>query len=314
MEYRRLGRSGLRVSEIGLGSWLTFGRSVDQSDTDACFRRAFDSGVIFFDTADVYARGDGEIAVGKAIADFKRSDYVLATKCFWPMSDNPNDRGLSRKHILEACEASLARLGVEYVDLYQCHRYDPAVPVEEVVGAMDTLVRQGKVLYWGVSCWSAEQIVDARRIAAASHRFAPISNQPPYSLLCREIENEVIPICEREGVGQVVFSPLAEGILTGKYSGGARPEGSRGADPKAGQFMQPLLTAENLARVDRATQLATDLDLTTVQLALAWCLRQRNVASVIVGATRTDHVDDAVAASGVTLPEDVVEALDELFA
>jgi len=313
MEYRRLGASGLKVSEIGLGSWLTFGSSVEGTVTAACVRRAFDLGVIFFDTADIYARGAGEEALGAALRDLHRPDYVLATKCFWPMSENPNDRGLSRKHIIESCEASLRRLGVDYLDVLQCHRYDPVTPVLEVVRAMDTLIRQGKILYWGVSCWTAEQIVDACHIADRVGAHRPISNQPPYNLLDRDIEAEVIPISEREGVGQVVFSPLAQGILTGKYSGGNRPSGSRGADSHRSQFMERHLEPEVLSRVDRMVEVATSAGLAPGRLALAWCLRRLNVASVIVGATTPEQVETNVEAAGVSLSDDILEQLDALF-
>jgi aryl-alcohol dehydrogenase-like predicted oxidoreductase len=314
VEYRNLGGAGLKVSEVGLGSWLTFGRSVDQSTTDACVRKAFDLGVIFFDTADIYAKGAAEVAFGKALADIRRQDIVLATKVFWPMSENPNDRGLSRKHIIESCEASLERLGTDYVDLYQCHRHDPEVPIEEVVLAMDTLVRQGKVLYWGVSCWTSPQIRDACAIADRRLAFRPVSNQPPYSLLDREIEKDVIPTSDELGLGQVVFSPLGEGLLTGKYAGGKIPEGSRAADPKAGQFIKPLMTDENMARVERFVEIARSIERDPATVALAWCLRQRNVASVIAGATRVEHVEANVRASGTMLPDDALAALDELFA
>lgn len=313
MEYRNLGRTGLKVSEVGLGSWLTFGRSVDQSATDACVKKAFDLGVIFFDTADIYAKGAAEVAYGKALGGFRRRDYVLATKTYFPMSENPNDRGLSRKHILESCEASLERLGTDHIDLYQCHRHDASVPLDEVVMAMDTLMRQGKVLYWGVSCWSAEQIRDACAIADRRLAFRPASNQPPYSLLQRDIERKVIGASDEMGLGQVVFSPLGEGLLTGKYAGGKVPEGSRAADPKAGQFIEPLMTKENMARVDRLVELSKSLDMAPARVALAWCLRQPNVSSVIVGATKVEHVVSNVQSSGVVLPDDAIATLEEIF-
>ncbi len=313
MRYRNLGHSGLKVSEVGLGSWLTFGRSVDQKTTTACVHRAFDLGVIFFDTADIYARGRGETAMGRALKDFRRSDYVLATKVFWPMSENPNDAGLSRKHIIESCEASLKRCGVDYFDLYQCHRFDPHVPLDEVVRAMDQLIRDGKVLYWGVSVWSAQQIEHAVGIADRFLAYRPISNQPPYNLLQREIEAEVIPTSKRVGLGQVVFSPLAEGVLTGKYAGGKVPKGSRADDPKTRQFMEPHLNDETFERVERLGEIAGGLGLTPAALALAWCLRDDDVASVIAGATRVEHVEENVNGSGVEIPADVMAELDTLF-
>jgi voltage-dependent potassium channel beta subunit len=313
VEYRRIGTSGLKASTVALGSWLTFGRSVDQPGTTRCVRRALELGVIFFDTADVYARGAAEVALGKALRDVNRRDYVLATKVFWPMSDNPNDRGLSRKHIIESCEASLQRLGVDYIDLYQCHRFDPDVQPEEVVRAMDTLIRQGKILYWGVSVWSSHQILDSVRLAEGFHAFAPISNQPPYNLLQREIERDVIPACKGAGLGQVVFSPLAEGILTGKYAGGRVPKGSRAADPKTRTFLDPLLTAENLARVERMASLARELDVTPAALAIAWTLREPNVASAITGATAVEQIEENVLASDLKIPPEIADRIEALF-
>jgi voltage-dependent potassium channel beta subunit len=313
VQYRRVGRSGLRVSEIGLGSWLTYGRSVGQSTTDEIVRRALDHGITFFDTADVYAKGAAEIALGQALQGVSRSDVVVATKCFWPMTENPNDRGLSRKHIIESCEKSLDRLDTDYLDILQCHRYDPDTPVDEVVRAMHTLVEQGKILYWGVSVWTAEQILDACRHADRLGLHRPISNQPQYNLLYRSIEAEVIPVSTREGVGQVVWSPLAGGALTGKYAGGKRPAGSRGADEKVGKFIDGFLTEETLPRIDRLVAVARERELTPVQLALGWCLRQPTVSSVIVGATSVSQLDENVTASGVTLDQTTLSELDELF-
>src|SRR5262245_21896523 len=215
MEHRRLGRGGVRVSEVVLGSWLTFGSSVEDDVAGACVRRALDLGVTTFDTADVYALGKAEDVLGRALQGVPRKDVVLATKVFWPTGDGPNDRGLSRKHVVESCDASLARLRTSYVDVYQCHRYDPDVPLEETVLAMEDLVRAGKVLYWGVSVWSGAQITDALRLARAANGYGPIVNQPEYSLLDRSIETEVLPACRREGVATWAFSPLAQGVLTG---------------------------------------------------------------------------------------------------
>ncbi len=302
MEYRRLGRSGLRVSEIALGAWLTFGSSVDLSGTRRVVRRALDLGINFFDTADAYARGEAEKLLGEVLRDVPRSRLVLATKAFFPMSEDPNDRGLSRKHLFESVEASLRRLGTDYLDLHQCHRADPETPIEETVCAYEDLIRQGKLLYWGVSEWSAAQIVDACRTADARGAYRPISNQPQYSMLRRRIEREVIPTCEREGVGQVVWSPLAQGVLTGKYDGGRRPEGSRASDSERNRFMDDFLSEEVLEQVEKLEPVARELGLTRAQLALAWCLRQPNVASVIVGATRPDQLEENAKASGVELP------------
>ncbi len=314
MQYVNLGRSGLKVSRVALGSWLTYGSSVDGTGTGACVRAALDAGVIFIDTADVYARGEAETVLGGVLDGVKRSSYVLASKAFWPMSDDPNDQGLSRKHLFESCHASLRRLRTDYLDLYQCHRYDRHTPVAETVRAMGDLIAQGKVLYWGVSCWRASQIKDACHIADKLGVPRPISNQPPYNLVNRSIEQEVIPASIEEGLGQVVFSPLAQGLLTGKYSGGKLPAGSRGADEQRNVFMRGhLADAELLSRVDRMVAIAKELDTTPARLALAWCLRDDAVASVIVGATRTSQVEDNVAAANLELNEDVLSALDELF-
>ncbi|HKJ25515.1 MAG TPA: aldo/keto reductase family protein [Myxococcota bacterium] len=313
MEYRNLGRSGLQVSSVSVGSWLTFGSRVEVAETAKLIQQAYELGVNFFDTADVYARGASEEAVGEALRGIPRQYVVIATKCFFPMSDRPNDRGLSRKHVIESVEASLRRLGTDYVDLHQCHRPDPSTPIEETVRAYEDLIRQGKVLYWGVSEWRGAQIVDACRIADRRNAYAPVSNQPQYSLLRRGIEREVLPVCEREGLGQVVFSPLAQGALTGKYSGGAKPAGSRAADAERNHFMGDYLRPEVLARVDELAPIARDLDLSLAQLALAWCLRQPGVSSTIIGVTKESQLRDNVAASGVVLPDDVTSKLDTLF-
>ncbi|MHC5011948.1 MAG: aldo/keto reductase family protein [Planctomycetota bacterium] len=313
MEYRQLGRSGLRVSEVVLGSWLTFGSSVDAEGTAACVRAALDEGIQTFDTADVYARGEAERVLGAALAGVRRSDIVLASKCFWPMSDGPNDRGLSRKHVMESAAASLRRLGTDYLDLYQCHRFDPEVPLEETVRAMEDLVRQGKVLHWGVSVWTGAQVEEALRLAREAGGYGPVSNQPPYSLLERGIETEVVPTCDRLGVGQIVFSPLAQGVLTGKYADGSRPAGSRGADEARNQFMEPFLSAENRERVRAFAQLARDAGTTPAALALAWCLNRPGVDAVIVGATRPEQVRENVRAIQVDVTEALAVELDRLF-
>jgi aryl-alcohol dehydrogenase-like predicted oxidoreductase len=313
MQYVHLGASGLKVSRVAIGSWLTFGSSVDSDGTAACVRAALDRGVIFVDTADVYARGAAEEVLGAVLASLRRSDIVLASKAFWPMSDNPNDQGLSRKHLFESCEGSLARLRTDYLDLYQCHRFDPDTPLHETVRAMGDLIAQGKVLYWGVSVWTAEQIREACALADRLGVPRPISNQPPYSLLQRYIEEHVIPASDALGLSQVVFSPLAQGVLTGKYSGGVLPPGSRGADDARNHFMGDDLAADVLARVDRMAEIAGDLGTTPARLALAWALRNDSVASVIVGATKVSQIEDNVAASELQLSPDVVTALDTLF-
>lgn len=314
MRYRRLGRSGTRVSEVILGSWLTFGSSVDEQATAACVRAALDLGIQTFDTADVYALGAAERALGKALAGVPRQDVVLATKCFWPTGSGPNDRGLSRKHIRESCHASLERLGTGYVDLFQCHRFDPEVPLEETVRALEDLVREGKALAWGVSVWSGAQVREGLALARAAGGYGPVSNQPPYSLLERGIEAEVLPTCRALGVGQIVFSPLAQGVLTGKYRAGARPAGSRAADAQRNRFMQPFLAADAAARVERFVALAAEAGTSPARLALAWCLAQPGVDAVIVGATRPEQVRENAGACEVTLDDALRTRLAELFA
>jgi voltage-dependent potassium channel beta subunit len=312
MEYRSLGRSGLSVSEVSLGSWLTLGSSVDRESTREIVQRAYDLGINLFDTADVYAAGQAEEVLGEALRAIPRRYVVIATKAFFPMSQHPNDRGLSRKHLFESVEASLKRLRTDYLDLHQCHRPDPATPMEETVCAYEDLVRQGKLLYWGVSEWSGAQIAEACRLADRRLAYRPISNQPQYSLLRRQIEAEVLPVSEREGLSQIVFSPLAQGVLSGKYSGGVKPAGTRAADGQRNQFMRAYLEPAVLAQVDRLQPIANELGISLAQLALAWCLRKRGVASVIVGVTRASQLEENVKASGVKLADDVMARIDAI--
>lgn len=313
MEYRHLGRSGLRVSEVSLGSWLTLGSSVDVRGTREIVHAAYDLGVNLFDTADVYANGRAEETLREALQGIPRPYVVIATKCFFPMSNRPNDRGLSRKHIVESVEASLRRLGTDYLDLHQCHRPDPETPVEETVRAYEDLIRAGKLLYWGVSEWRAAQVVDACRAADLHHAYRPISSQPEYSLLQRKIEPELVPVCAREGLGQIVWSPLAQGVLTGKYAGGAPPTGSRATDRDRGAFMQRFLRPDVVQQVEGLRPLANELGVSMAQLALAFCLRLSNVASVIVGATSTKQIEDNAKASGLRIPDEITTKLDALF-
>lgn len=313
MQYRQLGRSGLQVSEIALGSWLTYGATVDVTAASRIVARALELGVNLFDTADVYASGAAEESLREALRGVARHKVVIATKAFFPMSDDVNDRGLSRKHLFESVEASLRRLGTDYVDLHQCHRADDTVPMDETVRAYEDLIRAGKVLYWGVSEWSAKQITDAVRTAESWGGYGPISNQPQYSMLRRGIEKKLIRTCKREGIGQIVWSPMAQGVLTGKYATGVRPGGTRAAHPFQSRFMEAFLTEEVLARVEQLRPLAASLDLTMSQLALAWCLRQPNVASAIVGATTPAQIEENAKAAGVELPPEALARVDELF-
>ncbi|HWH31973.1 MAG TPA: aldo/keto reductase family protein [Egibacteraceae bacterium] len=313
MHYRKLGRWGVKVSAVGLGSWLTYGNDVDERTAADCIRRAYELGVTFFDTANVYARGRAEEVMGPVVREFPRSDYVLATKVFFPMGEGPNDSGLSRKHVFEQCEASLRRLGLDYVDLYQCHRYDKRTPLEETCRAMDDLIRQGKILYWGVSEWSADQIAHAVDLCRANGWAPPVSNQPQYSALWRGIERRVVPTSAEHGVGQVVWSPLAMGILTGKYTSVDQvPSDSRAAS-SGSAFMQRYFTQDVLDAVQRLKPLADEAGCSLAQLALAWCLRLDDVSSVIVGATKVSHVDDNVAAADLALSGDVVAEMDRIL-
>jgi voltage-dependent potassium channel beta subunit len=314
MQTRRVGRSGLRVSEVGLGSWLTLGAGSDDTVAGRLVAHAVDRGVDFFDTADVYADGAAEVSLGRALRHTPRGDVVIGTKCFFPMPDAPNDGGLSRKHVFESVDGSLRRLGTDYIDLHQCHRADPDVPIEETVRAYEDLVRQGKVLHWGVSKWSREELEGACEAADRTNGFRPISNQPEYSLLHREVEESVMPWCEKHGIGQLVFSPLAQGVLTGKYREGARPPTSRASDEERGQWMSAYLAPEVLARVEALRPIAQELSLTLTQLAIAWCLRTPAVSSVIVGATSEEQLDENCSASGIALPDAALARIDEIFA
>lgn len=312
MEYRRLGNAGVKVSEVGLGSWLTYGGATENETATQCIHRAYELGINFFDTANVYARGESEKVVGEALKKFARDSYVLATKVYFPMGDGPNDRGLSRKHIMEQCHLSLQRLGTDYIDLYQCHRYDENVPLEETLRALDDLVSQGKVLYVGVSEWNADQIDSALQMADELNLDRIVSNQPYYNILGRGIEQEVLPLCEEEGIGQVVFSPLAQGVLTGKYKPGQKPpEDTRAGDPKQNQFLNGgNLDDSQLEKVEKLKPIAEREGVSMAQMALAWCLRKEIVSSVIIGASRPSQVDDNAAASGKNLSEQTLQDID----
>ncbi|MDE2125563.1 MAG: aldo/keto reductase family protein [Armatimonadetes bacterium] len=317
MEYRRLGSSGLEVSEVCLGSWLTYGAAVETGTAHACMTRAWELGINFFDTANVYARGEAEKSVGAAIRNWPRDQIVVATKVFFPMSDGPlpNNRGLSRKHIFEQCERSLKRLGLDYIDLYQCHRYDTGTPLEETLRALDDLVRQGKVLYTGFSMWSPAQIARAVEMQRSAGLHPFISSQPYYNMLGREIEREVVPVCDAAGIGQIVFSPLAQGVLTGKYrKGQPPPAGSRATDERQNMFFNPgMLSDETLGKVEELGKIAKSLDLSMAQLALAWCLRLSSVSSVIIGASRPEQVEDNAGAAGRKLSADAQEAIENVL-
>ncbi|MGY1712726.1 aldo/keto reductase family protein [Geodermatophilus sp. SYSU D00758] len=313
MEYRRLGRSGLTISEIAYGNWLTHGGQVEEDAAQACVRAALDAGITTFDTADVYAGTRAESVLGRALAGQRREGLEVFTKVYWPTGPGPNDRGLSRKHITESCEASLRRLQTDHVDLYQAHRYDATVPLEETMTAFADLVRAGKVLYIGVSEWRAEEIA-AGAALARDLGVQLISNQPQYSMLWRVIEDEVVPTCEREGVSQIVWSPVAQGVLTGKYRPGEQPPaGSRATDPEGSRFLARFLRDEVLTRVQDLQPVTADLGLTLAQLSIAWVLQNDNVAAAIIGASRPEQVRDNVAAAGVRLDADVLRRIDEVL-
>ncbi|MBB3110161.1 aryl-alcohol dehydrogenase-like predicted oxidoreductase [Paenibacillus phyllosphaerae] len=314
MKYRRLGGTGLKVSEIGLGSWLTYGTAAEQKAADACVAQAFESGINFFDTANAYNRGEGEKAIGAALKSYDRSSYVLSTKVFFPMGDGPNDRGLSRKHIMEQCDASLKRLGTDYIDVYFCHRFDNETPVEETLRALDDLARQGKILYAAVSEWTAAQLSDAAGIAKRLNLRPLASNQPIYNMFERYIEREVLPVSVREGIGQVVFSPLAQGILTGKYKPGAElPPSSRAANDQVNHVIKSYLQPNVLQCVADLNDLAAGRGITLSQLALAWVLREPGVSSAIIGASKPEQIIENVAAVDVALDEETLAQIETIL-
>ena len=314
MKYRRLGHAGIKLSEVGLGSWLTFGGGVDEAVSRKCIRRAFDLGVNFFDTADVYHQGEAEKVYGRELSPFRRQDVVVASKCYFPMSDGINDRGLSRKHIFESVEGSLKRLQTSYIDLYQCHRYDPEVELFEVIRAMDDLIRQGKILYWGVSEWTAEQIRNACDLARDMHAHLPVSNQPEYSIASRQIEaNGVQQACVDQRLGMLLWSPLKQGILTGKYSGGKIPADSRAANDEMSVFMQEV-NRDLVDRVDQLQPIAERNGMTMAQFVISWLLSHAAVTSVIVGATKVEQVEENIASTEFRpLSSDDLAAVDQLF-
>ncbi|REE99496.1 aldo/keto reductase family protein [Thermomonospora umbrina] len=315
MDFRHLGRSGLMVSEISYGNWLTHGSQVEEDAAVACVHAALDEGVTTFDTADAYAETRAEDVLGRALKGQRREGLEIFTKVFWPTAPGRNDRGLSRKHIMESIEGSLRRLRTDYVDLYQAHRFDVETPLEETLRAFDDLVRQGKVLYVGVSEWRADEIARALKIADEMGLDRIVSNQPQYSMLWRVIEEEVVPLSEREGLGQIVWSPIAQGVLTGKYlPGQAPPAGSRAVDEAGGsRFIKGLLKDDVLTRVQDLKPIAAELGLTMAQLAVAWVLQNPNVSSAIVGASRPEQVRDNVKASGVKLDADVLRRIDDVL-
>jgi voltage-dependent potassium channel beta subunit len=314
MEHRHLGRSGLKVSEIAYGNWITHGSQVEEDAAAACVAAALDEGITTFDTADAYARTRAEEVLGRALHGVRRDSVEICTKVFWPTGSGANDRGLSRKHIMESAHGSLRRLQTDYVDLYQAHRYDHETPLEETLRAFDDLVRQGKVLYIGVSEWRAEEIAAALKIADQLGLDRIVSNQPQYNMLWRVIESEVLEVSQREGIGQIVWSPIAQGVLTGKYQpGSAPPAGSRATDEQGSGFIARLLTEEILTTVQLLRPVAEQVGLSLAQLAVAWTLQNPNVSAAIVGATRPEQVRENVQASGVRLDAATMRQIDEIL-
>lgn len=310
MEYRPLGRSGLIVSEIAYGNWLTHGSQVEEAQATACVRAALEEGITTFDTADVYAGTKAESVLGRALKGERREGLEILTKVYWPTGPGRNDRGLSRKHILESINGSLKRLQTDYVDVYQAHRYDVETPLEETMVAFADIVRQGKALYIGVSEWTAEQIRMGAALAREL-RVPFISNQPEYSALWRVIEPEVVPACDELGIGQVVFSPIAQGILTGKYKANMPPpSGSRATTETGERFLRKFMTSEVLERVEALRPIAAEAQLSLAQLAIAWVLQNPSVSCAIVGASRPEQVRENVRAAGVRLSPEAMKGID----
>jgi len=306
MKYRRVGKSGLKISEISLGGWLTFGRSVDEKKSEKIIQEAVKQGVNFIDIADVYAKGRAEEVVGKSIKSIQRSDLVISSKVFWPMSENINNKGLSRKHIFESIDKSLKRIGTDYIEIYFCHRPDPETEIEETVRAMSDLVQKGKILYWGTSVWEPDQTDRAVSAANEYNGYAPIVEQPRYNMLDRHIEEKIMPNCKKHGMGFTVWSPLAEGVLTGKYNEEI-PKGSRGEES---EWMKKDMSPESLNKVRKLTLLAQSLGITMSQLALAWILRRQEISCAIVGASKAEQLKENLGASDVTLSGEALAKIE----
>ncbi len=314
MHYRRLGRSGIKISEISYGAWVTFGNQLSVEEARELIHAAYDHGINFFDNADVYARGQAEIIMGKAIEGLPREALVLSTKVFWPTMPGPNGRGLSRKHITESIHASLRRLNTDYVDIYYCHRFDPDTPVEEVVYTMNTLIQQGKILYWGTSEWTGAQITEAIGIARQYSLIPPVVEQPQYNMFHRrQVEIDLAPVAQKFGIGLTTWSPLYSGVLTGKYNDGI-PEGSR-ASLESMAWIRDRITPEAIARVRQLSALAADLGITTAQLAIAWLLRRKEVSSVITGASKLPQLEKNLGAAEALpkLTDNVLEQIETIL-
>lgn len=310
MQYRRVGESGLKVSAVSIGGWITVGGTIDDSQSHEILHTAIERGINFIDLADVYANGEAERVAGAALKDFRRSDLVISSKCYWPTGPGPNDRGLSRKHIMESVEGSLRRLGTDYLDIYFCHRYDEDTPLDETVRAMEDLVRSGKILYWGTSVWTAPQIRAAHNAAEKFNAYAPVVEQPRYNLFDRHIEDDgVMAACHDYGVGLVVWSPLAQGMLTGKYNDGV-PPGSRGDTTS---WLDGRLTEENLEACRKFCVLAQEFGHEPSQLALAWILDHDEVSSVITGASTPDQVTSNIHAVDIEFDDELRQNIVDIF-
>lgn len=313
MKYRRLGRSGLKVSEISLGSWLTYGKTVEDDLATKTIHRAYELGINFFDSANGYEYGAAERIMAAALRTYPRESYVITTKAFWPVGEGPNDRGLSRKHVYEQLHLSLNRMKLDYVDIFYCHRYDPETPIDETLRVIDDLIRQGKILYAGISEWTAAQIEEAIGVSDRYLLDRIVVNQPRYNILQRDIEKEVIPVSAKHGISQVVFSPLAQGLLTGKYQGGKIPADSRAANEEINRNLKSALASDVVGIVDGLGKIASDLDISLAQLALAWILTNPNVASALVGATRPQQIEENAKASDITLSAETLDQIEQLF-
>jgi len=314
MEYRKLGNTGLAISTITYGSWLTFGNQVELDSAREIVEKAFALGINSFDTADVYKSGEAEKLLGQILPKRRRAEYVLATKAFWPMSDHPTDRGLSRKHLFDSVESSLERLNLRYVDLFYCHRFDPQTPLEETCQAFDDLIRLGRILHWGTSEWSAAQIREVHELCRSKGWRPPVVNQPYFNLLGRGIEAEILPACRENGMGTACFSPLAQGVLSGKYSGGRIPSGSRGGDPSMNMWMKENLSDKDLlARVDHLSEIAKRRGATPSQVALAWVLQVQGLTSAIVGASNVAQLEENAKAADLELEPSDIALLESWF-
>lgn len=314
MHYRRLGRTGIKVSEISLGTWVTFGSQIDDKTSLGLVKAAYAAGVNFFDCADVYAKGRSEEVLGLAVKDIPRETLVISSKVFFPCFEGVNGRGLSRKHITESIHASLKRLNLDYMDIYYCHRYDPDTTVEEVVQTMDILVRQGKILYWGTSEWDVLHLTQAITFARDNGLIPPAVEQPKYNLMNRlHVENDLAPLCQEYGIGLTTFSPLKYGILSGKYNEGI-PAGSRASLDETA-WLQDRITPEAIEKVKALTAISADLGATTAQLAIAWVLRRKEVSSVITGATRLEQLDENLACADLEnkISSEVLDAIERIF-